>query len=97
MSALPDGPSAVQATRPFVDAWIDELRRATSVPPYRRESARRAIEWRERQVKRHRSRLAGGPALQTWDGAAGVGAEPMRFRWPQASRILRDLGPERRS
>jgi hypothetical protein len=93
VSALPGGPAAVNATRSFVDSWVSELRRASSAFPYRRESARRAIEWRERQVKRSRARLAGGPALQTWDGTIGVGAEPMRYRWPQAARILRDLNP----
>ena len=62
------------------------------VMPAERESARRAVERREKQVKRNRARLIGGPALRTWDGAVGVGADPMRFRWPQAARILhRDL------
>ena len=73
VSALPGGPAAVNATRSFVDSWVSELRRASSVFPYRRESARRAIEWRERHVKRSRARLAGGPRVADlgWDGRCG--------------------------
>ena len=89
--ALPGGLQAVSVTRPFLEAWVSELRRKVSVMPAERESARRAVERREKQVKRNRARLIGGPALRTWDGAVGVGADPMRFRWPQAARILRDL------
>ena len=66
--SLPGGAAAVNATRSFVDSWVSELRSASPAYPDRRESARRAIEWRERQVKRNRARLTGGPALQTWDG-----------------------------
>ena len=89
--ALPGGLQAVSVTRPFLEAWVSELRRKVSVMPAERESARRAVERREKQVKRNRARLIGGPALRTGDGAVGVGADPMRFRWPQAARILRDL------
>lgn len=91
MLALTGGQQAVSVTRPFVDAWVTELRRTVRGMPAARESARRVVERREKQVKRNRARLIGGPALRTWDGAVGVGADPMRFRWPQASRILRDL------
>ena len=35
VSALPGGAAAVNATRSFVDSWVSELRRATSVSPYR--------------------------------------------------------------
>lgn len=92
-AALPEGGRAISATRPFVDAWVGELRRASSTPIFQRESARQVVERRERQMKRGRARLLGGPALQTWDGTAGVGADPMRFRWSQAARILHDLNP----
>ncbi len=91
MLALPAGHQAVSVTRPFIEAWVSELRRTVGVMPAERDTAQRAIERREKQVKRNRARLIGGPALRTWDGAVGVGADPMRFRWPQAARILRDL------
>jgi len=88
---LPGGAEARRATKPFVDAWVAELRRNASTIAAERESARRLIEIRERQAKRTRARLAGGPALRSWDGATGIGAAPMRFRWPQAARVLRDI------
>lgn len=91
MVALPGGHQAVSVTRPFIEDWVSELRRTLGVMPAERESARRTVERREKQVKRNRARLIGGPALRTWDGAVGVGADPMRFRWPQTARIMRDL------
>lgn len=88
---LPGGTQAVSATRTFVDSWVNELSRQGAATPAERESAQRVVERRERQVKRNRARLLGGPALRTWDGGVGVGADRMRFRWSQAGRILRDL------
>jgi hypothetical protein len=91
VSTLPGGPHAREMTQPFVDAWVGELRRPAPDMPADRDSARRVVERRERQFKLGRARLLNGPALRSWDGKIGVGAAPMRFRWPQAARILRDL------
>ena len=81
--ALPGGLQAVSVTRPFLEAWVSELRRKVSVMPAERESARRAVERREKQVKRNRARLIGGPALRTWDGAAASGPTRCGFAGPR--------------
>jgi hypothetical protein len=83
---LDDGHAKAWTGR-FLNSWLNQLRQHG---PNDR-SARRLISDRELEVKPGRARTAGAETLAGWNPQAGVAAQPMAFRWPQARTILSDI------
>lgn len=74
--------------REFISQWIDLASQQASTISESKE-ARRLIEWREVLLKGAQARLRSEVALQTWQGAAGVGR--LTYRWEIAQTILQDI------
>lgn len=80
-------PRLRQATKSFVNTWIDI---ATSEVDVANDSrAIKLISNRERQIKGSRARLVNQAALDRWSGQSGLSR--LDYRWSVARRHLRDL------
>lgn len=80
-------PRLRQATKSFVDAWIDIT--TSDVDVANDSTAIKLISNRERQIKGVRARLVNQAALDRWSGRSGLSR--LDYRWSVARRHLRDL------
>ena len=79
-----------QATRNFVDAWLDVVINAND----RREienaqAARDLISSRERRLKGPLARLHNPRARELWNGSSGLGR--LEYRWANAQVMINDM------
>jgi len=86
---LPFGVNAHRRTASFLSRWADVLRRE-NVTLAALKQAEELLVRREQRTKPGRERLSGRCSQQNWT-AAGVGAEPLSFRWPRAKQMLIDM------
>lgn len=75
--------------RYFVEQWTAGVNNRGAEAVVKSRELRGLIEWREKQLKGGRARLADENRLLDWKGDVGVGR--MSFRWPQVSQSLTDL------
>ena len=83
------GANVTHTTRLFVNQWIDLALALDGQNPGASEKARSLIEQRERQLKRGQARLAGGRALDLWQGRSGTSR--LNYRWYVTQSHLHDL------
>jgi len=88
--AIDDGRARVRnATRQFVDTWIDFVLAGCAPTATSNKKACTLIQARERTLKRVQSRFDNPRALELWGGAAGT--NQLDYRWDQVQIIVADI------
>jgi hypothetical protein len=76
-------------TRRFVSGWLELLFERGAEAMQENARAQSLIGQREFALKRSRARLHNPRALERWRGESGT--QQLRYRWPNAKRILSDI------
>ena len=83
------GTRILPTTKLFIESWINLSRTTRGKNIVTNKTARDLILFRERQLKKDKSRLDNKRAREAWTGYAGVSR--LVFRWEIARQMLSDI------